>query len=79
MAGDWGLGTRNRNLASNIETFPLEVPPLPTASPPRRGDARGKMERRLGSPFGGNVIKLSENCDDYYGGKVHRFEGSKVL
>ena len=26
-------------------------------------------------PRWGNAIKLSEFCDDYYGFKVHRFEG----
>ena len=41
VARDWGLGIRKPetvNLKPNKEMFPLEVPPLPTASPPKGGE-----------------------------------------
>ena len=62
MVRDWGLGTRNRNLISNIEISPLEQPPLPTASPPKGGDEalEVKMTSDLVPPLGVKVVRSTK-------------------
>ena len=49
-------------LISNIEPHPLELPPLPTASPPKGGDETLEEETKsdLVPPFGGKVVRSTK-------------------
>ena len=67
VARDWGLGIRKPetvNLKPNKEMFPLEVPPLPTASPPKGGDETPER-KTLASwfpLFGGKVVQAPKGA-----------------
>ena len=58
VARDWGLGIgepENANLKPNKEPYPLVLPPLPAASPPKGGDKTLAVKTKSVSvpPLGG--------------------------
>ena len=62
MKGSWVQRFDLENRLSNIEGNPLELPPLPTASPPKGGDETlvVKWESVLVPPLGGKVVRSTK-------------------
>ena len=64
MVSSWLLAVKPEtvNLKPDIESYPLVLPPLPTASPPKGGDET--LERKakgvLVPPLGGKVVRSTK-------------------